>query len=52
LLNNAITLSAEYYNRKTDNLILQVPLPPTMGFINTTVPQNVGGMTNNGFEFQ
>jgi hypothetical protein len=52
LLNNAITLSAEYYNRKTDNLILQVPLPPTMGFINATVPQNVGGMTNNGFEFQ
>jgi TonB-linked SusC/RagA family outer membrane protein len=52
LLGNAITLSAEYYNRKTDNLILQVPLPPTMGFINATVPQNVGGMTNNGFEFQ
>jgi len=52
LLNNAITLSAEYYNRKTDNLILQVPLPPTMGFINTTVPLNVGGMTNKGFEFQ
>jgi len=52
LLDNSITLSAEYYNRKTDNLILQVPLPPTMGFINATVPQNVGGMTNNGFEFQ
>ena len=52
LFNNAITLSAEYYNRKTDNLILAVPLPPTMGYINTTVPQNVGAMTNNGFELQ
>lgn len=52
LFNNTITASAEYYNRKTDNLILAVPLPPTMGFINTTVPQNVGAMTNNGFELQ
>ncbi len=52
LFNNAVTLSMEYYNRKTNNLILAVPLPPSMGFINTTVPQNVGAMTNNGFELQ
>ncbi len=52
LLNNKITLSAEYYNRKTDNLILSVPLPPSFGFINTTVNQNVGAMTNSGLEFQ
>jgi TonB-dependent starch-binding outer membrane protein SusC len=52
LLKNKITLSAEYYERKTDNLILNVPLPPSFGYINTTVPQNVGSMENGGFEFQ
>ena len=52
LLNNAITLSAEYYQRKTDNLILAVPLPPSMGYINSTVITNAGSMKNDGFELQ
>jgi TonB-dependent starch-binding outer membrane protein SusC len=52
LLKNKFTLSAEYFQRKTDNLILNVPLPPSMGFINSTVLQNVGSMRNNGFEVQ
>ena len=52
LLKNKFTLSAEYYQRKTDNLILSVPLPPSFGYLNSTVNQNVGSMKNNGFEFQ
>jgi len=52
ILRNRFTLSAEYYQRKTDNLILNVPLPPSFGFINSTVPQNVGSMENTGFEVQ
>jgi TonB-linked SusC/RagA family outer membrane protein len=52
LLNNAITLTAEYYQRKTDNLILAVPLPPSMGYINSSVIQNAGSMRNTGFELQ
>jgi len=52
LLNNAITLTAEYYHRKTDNLILAVPLSPSMGFLNSTVISNVGAMENTGFELQ
>jgi TonB-linked SusC/RagA family outer membrane protein len=52
LLRNAFTLSAEYYQRKTDNLILAVPLPPSLGYISTTVTQNIASMTNNGFEMQ
>lgn len=52
LLKNKITLTAEYFNRTTDNLILNVTLPPSMGFINSTVPQNVGAMRNKGFELQ
>jgi TonB-dependent starch-binding outer membrane protein SusC len=52
MLRNKFTLTAEYYQRKTDNLILAVPLPPTMGFLNSSVNQNVASMENNGFEFQ
>ena len=51
-LKNTFTVSAEYYQRKTDNLILSVPLPPSFGYINSTVAQNVGSMKNNGFEMQ
>jgi TonB-dependent starch-binding outer membrane protein SusC len=52
LLQNAFTLSAEYYQRKTDNLILAVPLPPSLGYLSTTVNQNIASMTNDGFEIQ
>lgn len=51
-LQNKLTASFEYFNRKTDNLILNVTLPPSMGFINSQVPQNVGSMKNSGFEAQ
>ncbi len=52
LLHNKFTLSAEYFQRKTDNLILAVPLPPSVGYLNSTVNQNVASMKNNGFELQ
>ena len=51
-LRNKITLTVDYYQRKTDNLILGVPLPPSFGYITSTVNQNVASMTNNGFEMQ
>ncbi len=52
LLNNTITLTAEYFRRQTDNLILQVPVAPSLGFLTTIVPENIAGMSNNGFELQ
>jgi TonB-linked SusC/RagA family outer membrane protein len=52
LLNNKITFTADWYQRKTDNLILGVPLSPSMGFLNSTVNQNVAAMENSGFEMQ
>lgn len=52
LIQNKFTVSLEYFTRNTDNLILDVPLPPSMGFITATVPQNVGAMKNSGFEAQ
>lgn len=52
ILRNKFTASLEYFNRQTDNLILNVTLPPSMGFINSRVPQNVAAMKNQGFEAQ
>lgn len=52
VLNNRLTLSAEYFIRKTDNLILNVPTPPSFGFNNTGVLANVASMENKGFELQ
>ena len=48
LFQNAFTLSAEVYQRKTDDLILTVPLPPSKG-VNGPI-DNVGVMQNNGIE--
>jgi TonB-linked SusC/RagA family outer membrane protein len=50
--NNKLTFSAEYFVRNTDNLILNVPIPPSFGFTNTSVPINIAEMENNGFELQ
>ena len=51
LWKNRLLLQAEYYIRKTDGLILQTPLAPSLGFsVNT--PANVGSMENKGFELQ
>ncbi|MBW7893064.1 MAG: SusC/RagA family TonB-linked outer membrane protein, partial [Chitinophagaceae bacterium] len=52
ILGNKFTASLEYFHRQTDNLILNVTLPPSMGFTNSQVPQNVAAMKNDGFEAQ
>ncbi|MBV4355691.1 SusC/RagA family TonB-linked outer membrane protein [Pinibacter aurantiacus] len=52
LLNNKITLTADYFVRQTDNLIYQLPTPPTYGFGVNGVLSNVASMRNNGFEAQ
>ncbi|OQP60489.1 SusC/RagA family TonB-linked outer membrane protein [Niastella vici] len=52
LFNNRITLSADYYRRKTDNLMLNVPTPGSFGFERAGVLANVGAMQNNGFDLQ
>ncbi|NTS41389.1 TonB-dependent receptor [Flavisolibacter sp. BT320] len=49
VLNNRLSLEADYYIRKTENLLLNEPLSATGGFI--TYSNNVGAMENKGFEF-
>ncbi len=52
LFSNRLTLSADYYQRQTDNLILSVPTPASFGFNASGVLANVGSMRNNGFDLQ
>lgn len=48
ILKNRITVEADYYKRKTDQLLLNEPLSATSGF--TTFSNNVGAMENKGVE--
>jgi TonB-linked SusC/RagA family outer membrane protein len=55
LFRNKLTVTAEYFRRKTDNLIIKVPLPPSFGYGTGTdnlPPINIASMENNGFEIQ
>lgn len=48
ILKNRIGITADYYYRKTDNLLLDVQLSRTSGF--TSQRRNTGSMYNKGFE--
>jgi TonB-dependent starch-binding outer membrane protein SusC len=48
-LKNRISGEIDFYNRKTENLIYNVPVPGNTGYSTKTV--NIGAMQNRGFEF-
>lgn len=48
VLKNRVSLSADYYIRKSEDLLLSVPLSLTSGFSGAT--RNIGAMENKGFE--
>ncbi len=52
LFNNSITFVGDYFHRKTDNLIINVPLAPSQGFGTSGTIANAAAMRNNGFEAQ
>ena len=47
--NNRISGEFDFYNRKTEDLIYNVPVPSNTGYTTKTV--NIGAMQNRGFEF-
>jgi TonB-linked SusC/RagA family outer membrane protein len=49
LLNDRLNLTADYFNIKNDNLLIDESLAPTSGFTNKVA--NVGALTNKGIEF-
>ena len=51
LLNNRINVVADYFKKKTTDIIVQLPIPLIMGGI-TAPYENVGEMLNKGFEFE
>lgn len=49
LFNNRLNIEADYYYRKTTDMLLDSPVPRTSGY--ATIRRNVGSMQNKGFEF-
>ncbi|MBA3647437.1 MAG: TonB-dependent receptor [Chitinophagales bacterium] len=50
ILNDRINGVVDYYIKNTSDLLLDVPIPSTTGFLTQT--RNVGKMQNKGFEFE
>jgi TonB-dependent starch-binding outer membrane protein SusC len=48
-LKGRISLEADYYYRKTTDMLLDAPVPRTSGY--AVIRKNVGSMENKGFEF-
>lgn len=51
ILNNQLTFSAEYFNNKTTDMIIQRPIPLSYGY-DTAPFDNVGEVANKGFELE
>lgn len=49
LFSERIQVTADYYHKKTTDLLLNVPVPLTSGY--ATVLKNIGAVENKGFEF-
>lgn len=49
-LQNRLTLEADYYNKKTKDMVFPVPILGTNGTASSTILTNVGDMVNKGFE--
>lgn len=50
LFNNRIRLTADYYIKKTSDLLSTIEMPRSSGY--TTSTQNIGSLQNKGFEIQ
>lgn len=49
-LDDRINITADYYNKKTSNFLISVPLPSLVGYGSTTQYQNAGDIQNQGLE--
>ena len=49
LFKGRVSVEADYYYRKTTDMLLDAPVPQTSGY--ATIRRNVGSMYNKGFEF-
>ena len=51
LWNSRVMINADYYYKKTKNMLMYVSLPSSGSAIATSIQRNEGEMTNKGFEF-
>ncbi len=49
ILDNRITGEIDYFTKKTNDLLLNVPVPAINGY--TTITKNIGSLQNKGWEF-
>ncbi len=49
VFDSRINLTADYFNRETDDMLFNLPMPSHSGF--NSVMKNLGSMKNNGWEF-
>jgi TonB-dependent starch-binding outer membrane protein SusC len=49
ILNNKLTFIADYYYKKTTDLLFGIPIPTTSGY--TSLTTNLGALENKGIEF-
>lgn len=50
--NSRVSLTADYYIKKTKDLLLRVPIPASVGIPSNIALQNAGKIENRGIEFQ
>lgn len=56
LLNNRLLVTADYYSRQTKGMLYNLPIPESSGIAayysaNSTMPVNIGKISNKGWEF-
>ncbi|MDO5035377.1 MAG: TonB-dependent receptor [Porphyromonas sp.] len=50
MLNGALTFSVDYFNKRTNGMIIEMPIP---GYVGESAPlDNIGKMENKGWEFE
>lgn len=50
VLDDKLTLAMEYYNNRSDDLLMYEPLAPSLGYHSPSLPRNVGSVETKGFE--
>jgi len=52
MLNNRILFTSDYYIKQTSDMLLNRPIPASVGIGSNTAIKNIGKMENRGIEFQ
>ncbi len=51
-LDNRVLFTTDYYIKRTTDMLLNRPIPASVGLPGSTATKNIGEMENKGFEFQ